>query len=64
MWFNVYRFLVFEFLCNFHYFSIEDFIFLILGVFKRLLIKIELYYNIVLIRICLRIFLLEKNMFS
>ena len=40
MGFNVYHLLVLKFLYNYRYLSTEDFIFLILGVFKGLLVKI------------------------
>jgi hypothetical protein len=52
--------MIFNILCNFHYFRSYNFISLILGVFKTFLVKLESCYSTVSIRICLRIFLLGK----
>ena len=64
--------MIFNILCNFHYFRSYDFISLILCVFMTFLIKLESCYGIyiyiykescydtVSIRICLRIFLLGR----
>jgi hypothetical protein len=55
--------MIFNILCNFRYFGSYDFIFLILGVFKTFLIKLESFYGTVSINICLETFLLEKYVF-
>ena len=52
-----------KFVYNFCNFRRWDFISLILGVLRGLLVKTESYYSIVSIKICLRIFFF-KNKFS
>ena len=70
MRFNFYCLLSFEILCNFRYFSIEDFIFLILGVFKDFffffffLAKLGSYYGRCQLRSLLEYFYLKNKFFG
>ncbi len=52
--------MIFNILCNFHYFKSYDFISLILGVFMTFLVKLESCYGTITIRKCLGIFLFGK----
>ena len=66
MRFNFYCLLSFEILCNFRYFSIEVFIFLILGVFFFFfyLSKLGSYYGRCQLRSLLEYFYLKNKFFG